>query len=176
MVRSGDWPAVARLFAGLSDPDDRGFVVSVLAEVSGAETFLGDVTAGDPAALLPRVLLAARYVRMGWDARTGLRARQVSSDQFAVFHDYLRRAERLLLDVTAREPSDAGRVVVRVGRADETLPESGVSHLVEHLALHRLGLTDYHTPTVPPTRSRRDFPWPDRRPRSRSSWLGSATR
>ncbi|MFV2119519.1 M16 family metallopeptidase [Streptomyces sp. Act-28] len=32
----------------------------------------------------------------------------------------------------------------RVGRADETLATSGITHLVEHLALHRLGLTDLH--------------------------------
>ncbi|MFD7706951.1 M16 family metallopeptidase [Streptomyces sp. NPDC059785] len=30
----------------------------------------------------------------------------------------------------------------RVGRADETLATAGITHLVEHLALHRLGLTD----------------------------------
>jgi predicted Zn-dependent peptidase len=32
----------------------------------------------------------------------------------------------------------------RVGRADETLATSGITHLVEHLALHRLGLSDLH--------------------------------
>jgi zinc protease len=40
-------------------------------------------------------------------------------------------------------PMRAG-LVFRVGRADETLPIAGVTHLVEHLALHRHGLTDYH--------------------------------
>jgi zinc protease len=37
-----------------------------------------------------------------------------------------------------------GGITFRVGRADETLARSGITHLVEHLALHRLGLTDYH--------------------------------
>ncbi|WP_406123147.1 M16 family metallopeptidase [Streptomyces sp. NBC_00989] len=32
----------------------------------------------------------------------------------------------------------------RVGRADETLATAGLTHLVEHLALHRLQLTDLH--------------------------------
>src|SRR2546423_1223864 len=32
----------------------------------------------------------------------------------------------------------------RVGYADETLARSGITLLVEHLALHRLGVTDYH--------------------------------
>ncbi|MEU0677733.1 insulinase family protein [Streptomyces sp. NPDC006172] len=32
----------------------------------------------------------------------------------------------------------------RVGRADETLATAGITHLVEHLALYRLGLSDLH--------------------------------
>ena len=32
----------------------------------------------------------------------------------------------------------------RVGRADETVARAGITHLIEHLALHRHGLTDYH--------------------------------
>ncbi|HEX6500651.1 MAG TPA: insulinase family protein [Micromonosporaceae bacterium] len=40
-------------------------------------------------------------------------------------------------------PMHAG-LVFRVGRADETLARSGLTHLVEHLALHGHGLTDYH--------------------------------
>lgn len=35
-------------------------------------------------------------------------------------------------------------LVFRVGHADETLPTSGITHLVEHLALYRLGLSDLH--------------------------------
>lgn len=32
----------------------------------------------------------------------------------------------------------------RVGRADETLARGGITHLVEHLVLHQVGVTDYH--------------------------------
>jgi zinc protease len=35
-------------------------------------------------------------------------------------------------------------LVFRVGRADETLARGGVTHLVEHLALHPIGQTDHH--------------------------------
>lgn len=35
-------------------------------------------------------------------------------------------------------------LVFRVGHADETLPTFGLTHLVEHLALYRLGLSDLH--------------------------------
>jgi zinc protease len=40
-------------------------------------------------------------------------------------------------------PLRAG-LVFRVGQADETLASRGITHLVEHLALYRHGLTDYH--------------------------------
>ncbi|MGY0235056.1 insulinase family protein [Longispora urticae] len=40
-------------------------------------------------------------------------------------------------------PTRAG-LVFRVGRADETLATAGITHLVEHLALHRHGTADYH--------------------------------
>ncbi|MBZ9597585.1 M16 family metallopeptidase [Streptomyces yangpuensis] len=40
-------------------------------------------------------------------------------------------------------PVTAG-LLFRVGRADETLATSGITHLVEHLALHRHGLSDLH--------------------------------
>ncbi|MGR6970881.1 insulinase family protein [Streptomyces cynarae] len=43
----------------------------------------------------------------------------------------------------ATGPVRAG-LVFRVGVADETLARTGVTHLVEHLALHRQGLADYH--------------------------------
>lgn len=35
-------------------------------------------------------------------------------------------------------------LVFRVGRGDETLARSGITHLIEHLVLHPLGLTDIH--------------------------------
>lgn len=41
-------------------------------------------------------------------------------------------------------PTAAG-LLFRVGIADETLARSGITHMVEHLALHRLGLTGYHS-------------------------------
>ncbi|MEU4087924.1 insulinase family protein [Streptomyces aureus] len=43
----------------------------------------------------------------------------------------------------ATGPVRAG-LVFRVGVADETLAGAGITHLVEHLALHRQGLADYH--------------------------------
>ena len=38
----------------------------------------------------------------------------------------------------------AAGITFRVGYADETLARHGITHLTEHLALYRLGVTDYH--------------------------------
>ena len=38
----------------------------------------------------------------------------------------------------------AAGLVFRVGQADETLPQHGITHMVEHLALHRQGVGDIH--------------------------------
>lgn len=40
-------------------------------------------------------------------------------------------------------PTRAG-LVFRVGLADEPLPRRGITHLLEHLALHTAGVADYH--------------------------------
>lgn len=49
---------------------------------------------------------------------------------------------------TLYAPSSSNEITAglffRVGRADETLATAGITHLVEHLALHRLGLSDLH--------------------------------
>ncbi|MGW2211029.1 M16 family metallopeptidase [Streptomyces sp. NPDC001781] len=47
------------------------------------------------------------------------------------------------LFVQAAGPMRAG-LVFRVGIADETLGRAGLTHLVEHLALYRQGVADYH--------------------------------
>jgi predicted Zn-dependent peptidase len=43
-----------------------------------------------------------------------------------------------------REGPLTGGLVFRVGRADETLATAGITHLVEHLALHRQTLAELH--------------------------------
>ncbi|MFC7261008.1 M16 family metallopeptidase [Streptomyces lutosisoli] len=45
---------------------------------------------------------------------------------------------------TPRQGEITAGLFFRVGRADETLATAGITHLVEHLALHRLGLSDLH--------------------------------
>ncbi len=113
-VAAADWPAVRAVFDALTEPDDRSFAVRQLGEIDGSEDFFAKVAADDGSGTLAQVLSASRHVEMGWEARTAARARKVSREQFAVFHDHLRSAERLLIDVTAREPDNAAAWDLRI--------------------------------------------------------------
>ena len=43
-----------------------------------------------------------------------------------------------------RDGPTAAGITFRVGTADEAVATRGITHVVEHLALHRAGLSDYH--------------------------------
>ncbi|MEV6524010.1 hypothetical protein AB0M43_18840 [Longispora sp. NPDC051575] len=113
-VRSHDWPAVSAFLGGLDDPDDHSFVVRFVGEIGGSEDFLRTVVGQAPGATLPMTLLAARLIELGWEARSGYGAEHVSQVQFRAFHEYLRQAERLLIEVTAREPADTSAWTMRL--------------------------------------------------------------
>ncbi|MEV6597926.1 hypothetical protein AB0M36_13760 [Actinoplanes sp. NPDC051346] len=59
-------------------------------------------------------LLGLRLIHTGWEIRSAARAQYVSRDQFERFHDYLRRAEAVLIDATARQPRDPALWVARL--------------------------------------------------------------
>lgn len=105
-VAAGDWPTLAATIAALPDADSRNFAVRAIGRTTGSEGFLSRVAAqtGDTLALL---LLASRQVEMGWAARGARSAKATSRGQFARFHEHLAEAERLLVEVTAREPGNA---------------------------------------------------------------------
>jgi hypothetical protein len=62
------------------------------------------IEAADDGTPLARTLRALRYVTEGWEARSHARAQFVSAGQFEQFHDWLRRAERVLFDVCSQHP------------------------------------------------------------------------
>ncbi|WP_432834269.1 hypothetical protein [Dactylosporangium sp. CA-092794] len=105
-VTRRDWPAIAALFAGLTDPEDQAFAAGIVAEVPGSEGFLGEAAQREPGTLA-RTLYGARLIVAGWRIRTAARAKDVSREQFEAFHDHLRRAERVLIEVTAEDPANA---------------------------------------------------------------------
>ncbi|MFE0331330.1 hypothetical protein ACWEWI_12310 [Streptomyces sp. NPDC003753] len=106
-ARAGDWAATQAFFAGLDSVDKVSFAVGVLADVDGTEEYLEKAAAALPGNPLPATLLAERYIRVGWDIRSGARAKHVSREQFDQFHAWLRRAEQILIEVCAEQPAYA---------------------------------------------------------------------
>ncbi|TVT53916.1 hypothetical protein FNH05_11060 [Amycolatopsis rhizosphaerae] len=106
LVEAGDWAALAEALHGLADANDRAFAVATVGDFPNSENLFREIAFRHPADTLSRVLLAWRHINIGSAARTAARARHVSTAQFAVFHDHLRQAEQLLIDVTAREPEN----------------------------------------------------------------------
>ncbi|WP_433055313.1 hypothetical protein [Dactylosporangium sp. CS-033363] len=105
-----DWPAIAAQFAGWQDWDDHEYATRLVADTADTEGFLGAEAERERQTrdgTLARTLFAARLISAGWDVRTGARANNVSDAQFATFHDYLRRAEQVLIEVTAEQPGNA---------------------------------------------------------------------
>ncbi|MFI6266185.1 hypothetical protein [Micromonospora sp. NPDC051006] len=112
-LAANDWPALRALLEGL-DAGARTFLIGVAAEAEAAEPFLRKVVADDPDDALAGTLLGAHLIQAGWRIRSSYRAQYVSREQFAQFHDYLRRAEQVLIDVTARHPADAAAWTQRI--------------------------------------------------------------
>ncbi|MQY16325.1 hypothetical protein SRB5_65230 [Streptomyces sp. RB5] len=102
-----DWPTVRAYVSELDDPDMRATAGRIVSETPGAEEFLTGVTRRDKGDVMARVLLAGTLIHVGWSIRTGATANQVSADQFTRFFGYLRRAEKLLIDVCAEDPRNA---------------------------------------------------------------------
>ncbi|MEV6106815.1 hypothetical protein AB0M28_19170 [Streptomyces sp. NPDC051940] len=102
-----DWATVRAYVGELGEPDLQAVAAKTVAETPGAEEFLVGVSGRDKGDVLARTLLAGTLVHVGWGIRTGARAKDVSADRFTRFFGYLRRAERLLIDVCAEDPANA---------------------------------------------------------------------
>jgi hypothetical protein len=113
-VSAGDGASVDAFFARCADQDAYAFGVRVAGEVAAPEGFLEDWAAGETSATLGRTLLASRLVEVGWGIRSNARAQHVSRQQFDSFHEYLRRAERLLIEVTALAPDNLAAWTLRL--------------------------------------------------------------
>ncbi|GAV38688.1 hypothetical protein [Streptomyces acidiscabies] len=111
---AGDWAAVRAFFGRLGSVDDMITALNSIAETPGVERWLERAAADFPADPLPRTLLAKRYVIIGWDIRSAALAKDVSREQFDQFHAWLRRAEQLLIQVCAEQPSYAPAWYIRI--------------------------------------------------------------
>ncbi|MEW2508026.1 hypothetical protein AB0878_46955 [Amycolatopsis sp. NPDC047767] len=105
-AEAGDWPTVSGFFTQFTAPDERSFGVNITMSVPAAEAMLRAVIEREPRSEQARLLLAAQLIEQAWNVRGSGRAAGVSREQFAGMHEHLRRAEQLLIDVTAREPEN----------------------------------------------------------------------
>lgn len=105
-VQARDWPTILALYER-SDWELRDRLVRTIAEIAGTEDFFREIVARDPDDLVAATALGTRLISIGWEIRTAKRAKDVSREQFAALHDYLRQAERILIDVCARDPGNA---------------------------------------------------------------------
>ncbi|WP_416972348.1 hypothetical protein [Streptomyces sp. 4F14] len=113
-ARAGDWNGVRGLFGRLGSVDDVIAALNAVADIRGVEHLLARAAADFPADPLPRTILAKRYLFMGWEVRGDGYAQDVSRDQFATFHAWLRRAEQLLIQVCAEQPAYAPAWYIRI--------------------------------------------------------------
>lgn len=108
-----DWRGVIDLLVRLEMPAMHGALlrVSELIDDAGVAQILALET-DEP--ILAKLTAAAALIELGWAARTGYRANHVSRMQFDTFHDYLRRAEQQLIEVTAHHPHNASAWTFRI--------------------------------------------------------------
>ena len=105
-LRERDWAGLRAIVDAAPDPVARTMLIGHGAETPGIEPFLREVLDRDPDDGAAAAMLGGHLVHAGWEVRTGARAQHVSREQFRVFFDHLRRAERVLIDGAARNPSD----------------------------------------------------------------------
>jgi hypothetical protein len=106
-ARAGDWGAVRALLSAF-DGGNLAVAARQVADMKGADAMLeaAVAAAGDgPEGVLARSVLAYHHIRTGWNIRSGYYAEHVSRSQFEQFHDYLRRAEALLIEAVAIDPA-----------------------------------------------------------------------
>ncbi|WP_433793380.1 hypothetical protein [Actinoplanes sp. CA-252034] len=104
-LRRRDWPAGRALLDQL-EPSARSAALQACAGELGLEEFLRDVLTADVTDASAAALLGHHLIHVGWEIRSGQYARHISSRQFHRFHDWLRRAEQVLIDAAARHPRD----------------------------------------------------------------------
>ncbi|MFJ1751766.1 hypothetical protein [Kitasatospora sp. NPDC088134] len=142
----GAWPAARAVLDTAADQDDLTLMVSVLADVTGAEVAVGralDETPDDP---LLRLVQGARHVSWAWEARTGARAQYVGEDQWKLFHQRLESAEEHLYRAAELDPELLGPwYFLQISGRGASLDQVAARHRFEaalrrrpgHVASHR---------------------------------------
>jgi hypothetical protein len=114
--------------------DEAEYAIFLAAQLEDAHTLLERALEADPSSSWARTALAMQNIFAGWAIRTDAAASDVSADQFAAFHTRAAKAENLLTNVLAEDPSFAPAWFVRIlsARAVEVAP----SELQRRAAAH----------------------------------------
>lgn len=99
-----DWPAMRELLTGVPDGLERTALLQGVTDVAGTEEWLPEVIEAERDPALALLVSGTRGVSWAWEARTAARAKHVSKEQFATFHERLRLAEEQLYEAAEREP------------------------------------------------------------------------
>ncbi|MEU0910033.1 hypothetical protein [Streptomyces althioticus] len=101
---AGDWEDVKEALAPF-DPGRDHLVVDEIAKVDGVEDWIGRAVEEDKEHRATALLISgARHVQWGWEARTAARAAHVTEEQWRLFHERLRIAERHLFEAAELRP------------------------------------------------------------------------
>ncbi|BBH68611.1 hypothetical protein ACTI_52960 [Actinoplanes sp. OR16] len=111
-----DWTACRRVLDAAA-PDSRTGLIRVGADDDGIEGFLRDVVRRDPRDGAAVAMLGSHLISVGWGIRTTAAAKHVSAEQFTAFHEWLGRAEEVLIEGAARIPGDPAIWTVRLTSA-----------------------------------------------------------
>ncbi|MEU9234140.1 hypothetical protein [Streptomyces subrutilus] len=101
---AGDWATVREVLEARPESGDRTELLWAVGETAGVERWIAGVLEAEPEATLPRLVAGIRHIGWAWEARTAARAKDVSREQFEIFHARLRTAEQWLYEVAEREP------------------------------------------------------------------------
>ncbi|HEX5541322.1 MAG TPA: hypothetical protein VFX60_07125 [Micromonospora sp.] len=131
-----DWAGVRAVCDG-AEPAGRTRLVHFGSDDSEVEGLLREVLARDPEDTLAASMLGSLVTKTGWAVRTAARAKDVTREQFAIFHKMLRQAEQILIDAAARNPADTSVWVNRLTTARGLeLGLSEVRRRYDRLAMH----------------------------------------
>ena len=136
-----DWRA-CRAVLDTASLSGRSWLLGCAAEERGIEGLLEYVLQTDPNDSTAAALLGLNLIDIGWAARGTALAMHVGAGQFEIFHDWLRRAETVLIDAAARCPWD---------------PALWTARLMTARGL-QLGLAEIPPPVRPPSGRRRAPP------------------
>jgi hypothetical protein len=137
-----DWLSLEFFFEQVDNWDDQSHYVKCFGEFPGTEDWLVELSQREDQGTLAPLLLASRRIAIGWEIRTGYRAKYVKSEQFAGFHNQLGIAEAVLHEITSVEPDNVAAWFLRIatarglqlGQAEATLRYAEVAgHSPHHL-------------------------------------------